>query len=175
MVTHLAKPLVLLGFMGSGKSTIGQQLAHQIKVKFIDLDRRIEVNAGLSIPEIFAHLGEKKFREIESQVLREVLEEESGIIAIGGGAPCNEINISAIKQKAVSVYLKISVPELIRRLASSPTPRPLLQGKTPEETSKFIEDMLTQREFYYNQADLILESDTITPALLLTALQNLLS
>jgi shikimate kinase len=175
MVALLAKPIILLGFMGSGKSTLGRQLAHHLKVEFIDLDRQVEIKAGLSIPEIFTHLGEKKFREIESQVLREVIEKESGIIAIGGGAPCNEINIRVIKQKAVSVYLKISVPELTRRLVSSPTPRPLLEGKTPEETTKFIAELLNQRESYYNQADLILESDTITPALLLTALQNFLS
>ncbi|OFY56816.1 MAG: hypothetical protein A2X22_11755 [Bacteroidetes bacterium GWF2_49_14] len=170
----MAKPIVLLGFMGSGKSTLGRQLAHQLRVEFVDLDRQVEINAGISIPEIFAHLGEKKFREIESQVLREALDVQSGIIAIGGGAPCNEINIRLIKQKTVSVYLKISIPELAARLASSPTPRPLLEGKTLEETMKSIVDLLNQRETYYNQADLILESDSITPALLLNALKNFL-
>lgn len=174
MVTLPDKPIVLLGFMGSGKSTLGRQLAHQLKLEFIDLDRQVEIKAGLSIPEIFTHLGEKKFREIESQVLREVLEGESGIIAIGGGTPCNELNIRVIKQNSVSVYLKISATELTRRLASSPTPRPLLEGKTQEEAAKFIADLLHQRETYYNQANLILESDTITPDQLLNALKNLL-
>jgi shikimate kinase len=116
----------------------------------------------MSIPEIFEQSGEPEFRKLESEALSKVLGKPGQVIAIGGGAPCNEKNIRLIKEKAISFYLKISIPELMRRLASSDTPRPLLAGRTPDGIRILISELLESREKFYLQADQVVESDSIT-------------
>jgi shikimate kinase len=162
MVNLPVKPVVLLGFMGSGKSTLGKQLAALLGWGFIDLDRFIETLENKTIPEIFSHDGEEAFRKIESMALQKVLNYNCQVIAIGGGAPCQPENLNLIKEKSQSVYLKISEAQLATRLAYSNTPRPLLNGKSESETQIFIRDLLAARELFYNQADIIIESDVIT-------------
>ncbi len=164
------KPVVLLGFMGSGKSTLGKQLAALLGWDFIDLDRFIETHENRSIPEIFNQDGEATFRKIESIALQKVLAYNCQVIALGGGAPCQPENLKLIKEKSLSVYLKISETQLFIRLAYSNTPRPLLNGKSESETQTFIADLLTAREPFYDQADIIIESDTITPEMVLSKL-----
>lgn len=156
------KPLVLMGFMGSGKSTLGRRLAEILDIEFTDLDKAIEINAGMSIPEIFQKSGEPEFRKLESEALSKVLDKSRQVIAIGGGAPCNKKNIKLIKEKSISLYLKISIDELLRRLTLSDTPRPLLAGRNQEGIRIFISELLESREKYYLQADLVVESDSIT-------------
>jgi shikimate kinase len=170
MVTLPDKPIVLLGFMGSGKSTLGKQLARSLKLKFIDLDKHIESETGRTVQEIFVSEGESLFRDLEGKYLAELLDQPSQVIAIGGGAPCNNRNISLIRKKSISVYLKISVTELFLRISHSPTPRPLLAGKTGAEMESYIAKLLETREKYYNQADIILKSDCITTDKLLKAI-----
>lgn len=167
MVTLTDKPIILMGFMGSGKSTLGKQLARSLKLDFTDLDKYIESETGRSVQEIFSIEGENSFRRLEGQYLAELLIRTAGVIAIGGGAPCNDEHIRLIKERALSVYLKISVPELYLRISLSKTPRPLMAGKTGAEMENYIFTLLETREKYYNQADIIMESDCITPDTLL--------
>lgn len=169
-MNHIIKPIVLMGFMGSGKSTLGTRLAAKLDMPFTDLDRRIESAAGKTIPEIFGELGESAFRELESEALIRVFHEPIQVIAIGGGAPCREDHISLIKEQSVSVYLKISVDALFNRLWKQSPGRPLIAGKNPEELKSFIDNLLTTRERFYCQADIILESDQITVNQILTEL-----
>ena len=161
-MTYPDKPIVLMGFMGSGKSTLGKALARKFKLRFTDLDRYIERETGWPVQKIFSDQGEGAFRELEKKCLAVLLEERRGVIAIGGGAPCNEENIRMIKEKSLSVYVKITIGELVRRLSASPVPRPLLAGRDQDEVEPFIASLLKTREKYYSQADIILESDCLT-------------
>lgn len=167
MVTPADKPIILLGFMSSGKSTLGKQLAVLLSWDFIDLDRFIEATENRSIPEIFKQDGEAAFRKIESIALEKVLTYSCQVIAIGGGAPCLPENLQLIKEKSLSVYLKTSEAQLAVRLTYSNTPRPLLNGKSESETQTLIADLLAAREPFYCQADIIIESDAITAEMIL--------
>ncbi len=168
MVAEVDKPIVLLGFMGSGKSTLGKQLAASLGWTFIDLDRFIETKENRTIPEIFEQYGETSFRKLESKALKKVLAYPHQVIAIGGGAPCNPANLKLIKEKSLSVYLKISEPQLLHRLLFSANSRPLLIGKSESETQTFVADLLAAREPFYLQADIIIESDEITVGMILS-------
>jgi shikimate kinase len=168
MVAEVDKPIVLLGFMGSGKSTLGKQLATSPGWSFLDLDRFIESEENRTIPEIFEQDGETSFRKLESKALKKVLAYPHQVISIGGGAPCNPANLKLIKEKSLSVYLKISEPQLLQRLVYSSTPRPLLKGKSESEIQSYIADLLATREPFYLQADIIIESDEITVGMILS-------
>ncbi|MFA5814577.1 MAG: shikimate kinase [Bacteroidales bacterium] len=172
MVIPIDKPIVLLGFMGSGKSTLGKQLAASLGWTFTDLDRFIEAEENRTIPEIFEQDGEATFRKLESNALNKVLAYPHQVIAIGGGAPCHPGNMQLIKEKSLSIYLKISETQLLHRLAWSSTPRPLLKGKTESETQSFIADLLANREPFYLEADIIIESDAITTGMILSKLKT---
>lgn len=171
MVTVPDKPIVLLGFMGSGKSTLGKQLATAIGWSFLDLDRFIEAEENRLITEIFERSGEASFRLIESKALLKVLKYPRQVIAIGGGTPCQTGNMQIIKENSQSVYLKVSPLQLLHRLSFSTTPRPLLKGKTEPETLSLIEEMMVNREPYYSQADIIIESDAITARSILSQIE----
>ncbi len=170
MVIPENKPVVLLGFMGSGKSTLGKQVASHLGWNFIDLDHFIETEQSKTISEIFRLEGESTFRQMESAALEKVLSKSFHVIAIGGGAPCFSGNIELIKRKSLSVYLKVSELQLASRLTYSNTPRPLIKGKSEPEVQKIIHDLLIAREPFYNQADIIIESDFITADLIVSQL-----
>jgi len=147
--------------MGSGKSTLGKQLAMALGRIFTDLDRFIEVEENRTITDIFNKEGEAFFRKLETNALSRTLSYPNQVIAIGGGTPCFPQNLKLIQEKAISIYLKISESELLKRIAHSATQRPLLQGKSETEMQSFINDLLKGREGYYNQADILMESDSI--------------
>ena len=167
MVTPPDKPIVLLGFMGSGKSTLGRQLATLLNRVFIDIDNFIETRERRSISDIFERDGEAVFRDIEANALREILRYPGQVLAAGGGAPCHRGNMEAIRAAADSVYLKVGTEELCGRLTASPSQRPLLRNKTPEELFAFIGKLVEERETFYLQADHIIESDNITAEMIL--------
>ena len=131
--------ITLLGYMGSGKSTVGKELAHALHVPFKDLDDYIIEKEGMSIKEIFQEKGEIYFRLQESRYLKELLHaKEDLVLALGGGAPCYADNMNAIKKEALSVYLKASIPALCNRLGSEKEQRPLIAALNDAQLTEFI-------------------------------------
>lgn len=149
----LRMKLYLIGFMGSGKSSIGKRLAKLLDWKFVDLDECIQKEAAKTIPEIFVDEGEDGFRELERKVLRKSFKLKNAIVATGGGAPCFFDNMAAIREHGMSVYLRCSTDYLRKKLKSSKRERPLVKGKSADELEAYIRQMLQAREDYYLRAD----------------------
>jgi shikimate kinase len=155
--------IFLTGFMGSGKSTVGPILANTIGYQFIDLDALIEKNIGKRISDIFASEGEQKFRSMERQTLREILQQKTTIVSLGGGTVTNDETLDLVKHHGVLVYLKSDVEHIFQRLRTK-SDRPMLRdddGKLldGEGLRKKIENLLSVRERYYLQADIIITTD----------------
>ena len=148
------KKIVLLGYMGSGKSTIAKRLSAITSIPYLDLDKCIEEKANLSINDIFERHGEIYFRKFEREVPIDLLNSaEELIIGLGGGTPCYANNHELLKREdIVSVYLKASVATLCNRLASNKSTRPLIAAKTDDELNEFIAKHLFERSYYYNMA-----------------------
>jgi shikimate kinase / 3-dehydroquinate synthase len=149
--------VVLIGFMGSGKSTVGPHLAQRLKRPFVDLDDVIEADAGRSVADVFSNEGEAGFRERESRCLRHVLDQEGSVVAVGGGAPMREENWTRIRSGNTVVALMAEPDELARRLHGS-TDRPLLQANGSAFTA-----LLPSRLPRYLEADLIVKTDGLDP------------
>ena len=148
------KKIILLGYMGCGKSTIAVKLSKMINVPFVDLDEMIEKKANLSINAIFDTHGEIYFRRLEHEVFVELLQTpERIIIGLGGGTPCYANNHELLKGEGiVSIYLKASIETLFNRLVLNKSKRPLIADKSEGEMKEFIAKHLFDRSFYYNQA-----------------------
>lgn len=149
--------IILIGYMGAGKTTLGKALARQLNVDFCDLDWFIEERYHRTIQQIFDEKGEAGFREIERNMLHEVAEFENIIISCGGGTPCFFDNIEFMNSKAKTVYLKASPETLFQHLKMGKNERPLLKNKTDEELIRFITSSLEQREPFYNKANYIFD------------------
>lgn len=153
--------IVLVGLMGAGKTRIGQELARQLKRPFFDSDKEIEAAAGLSIPEIFARLGETEFRRGEKQViLRLLARDDQQVIATGGGAFMQEDIRQQIKNRSVSVWLRARVETLVER-ASRTDHRPLLRGV--DKKAK-LEELIALRYPVYAEADIVIDTDDCNAA-----------
>ena len=148
------KKIILLGYMGCGKSTIAQKLSGMIATPYIDLDEYIEKKAKMSIKEIFESKGEIHFRKLEHTYFIELLNSpDEIIIGLGGGTPCYANNHELlIGEGKTSIYLKASIDTLFNRLVSNKSKRPLIADKSKEEMREFIAKHLFDRSFYYNQA-----------------------
>lgn len=143
----------LTGFMGSGKSTLGQSLASALSYRFVDLDEQIVKKEGLSISEIFETKGEAYFRVVESDVLQSITGDKL-VIALGGGTFCSDENIAFIKKTGISFYLYLNEDELLTRLSElKDGKRPLLNGLDKAGIQSLINDKLRERKDYYLQAD----------------------
>ncbi|MFC4721067.1 shikimate kinase [Geojedonia litorea] len=155
--------IVLIGYMGSGKSSIGKKLAAILKSSYCDLDEVIEKKEHRSITEIFKEKGEIYFRTIESKYLIEVLEQNSNsVIALGGGTPCYGNNMDEITkaQGTVSIYLKASINSLSNRLFNEKANRPLIAHlETVEALNEFIGKHLFERSSFYNQCKIVINTD----------------
>ena len=156
------QPIFLIGFMGSGKTTTGKQIASLMNREFIDLDEVIEKKEGMTISDIFSARGEDYFRALESECLKSLHSGLNIVVATGGGTPCFFDNMKWMNEHGVTVYLKISVPELVRRLEKEKDHRPLLQAKSNEQFRDFIEEKLNERSTYYNLSTIIVD-ETIAP------------
>ena len=144
--------IILIGYMGAGKTTVGKALSKELGIPFYDLDWYIESRRRKTIPQIFAEVGEEGFRKIEHNMLHEVAEFEDVIISCGGGTPCFFDNIDYMNSQAQVVWLKASPEVLYKHLLMGKTERPLLKGKSPEELTLFIREQLQQREPFYQKA-----------------------
>lgn len=145
--------VILLGYMGSGKSTVANAIGTQTGWPVIDLDAVIEARVGQSIPAIFSEKGELFFRKQEREALQEVLKRtDSFVLATGGGTPCYYDNIEVMNQHGHTFFLQASVGTLAERLRTSGTQRPLLDGLSDEEQSEFIAKHLFERNAFYQQA-----------------------
>jgi shikimate kinase len=148
------RKIILLGYMGSGKSTISKRLSNSTGIQLVDLDKCIEERLNLSINKIFKKKGEIFFRKVEREIFIELLNSpKSLIIALGGGTPCYGNNHELlVGENRVSIYLKASVETLVNRLFSNRSKRPIIAHKSEEELKEFIAKHLFDRSFYYNQA-----------------------
>lgn len=149
--------IILIGYMGAGKTTVGKALSKELDMPFYDLDWYIESRMRKTVPQIFAEKGEDGFRKVEYNMLHEVAEFENTIISCGGGTPCFFDNIDYMNQQGETVYLKATPEVLYGHLKMGKTERPLLKDKTPEEMQDFIKEQLTARETYYMQARHVLD------------------
>lgn len=148
------RPIVLVGMMGAGKTTVGRRLANRLGLPFTDSDAEIETAAGMSIPDIFAAHGEPEFRAGEARVISRLLRERQGVIATGGGAFINPETREAIKAHAVSIWIKADFDLLFARVSKRPG-RPLLQTPDPRGT---LQGLIDTRYPVYGLADITVAS-----------------
>lgn len=149
--------IILIGYMGAGKTTIGKALSKELGIIFYDLDWYIESRMRKTVSEIFAERGEEGFRQIEYNMLHEVAEFEDVIISCGGGTPCFFDNMDYLNQQGQVVYLKAEPEVLYKHLLMAKVERPLLKGKSKEELLKFIKEQLEKREPFYTKAHYTLD------------------
>ncbi len=158
--------VILIGYMASGKSTLGKDLAKKLHYDFIDLDFYIEAKEEMQVKNIFKNKGEIYFRKIENLSLIEILKTKNNIVlSLGGGTPCygNNMDIILEAKHAKSVYLKASIPLLVERLKNETSERPLISHlNTEEQIIEFIGKHLFERTQYYNQAHLTITIDDKT-------------
>jgi len=140
--------IILAGFMGTGKSAVGQRLAKRLKVPFIDTDERVEKTSGKPIPSIFEQDGEKSFRQWENRALAGALAGPKAVIAVGGGAICSKKNLKKAKDSGLLVLLRAEPKTVLKRISSEAGTRPLLKVSNPAQA---IEKLLAKREPFYNQ------------------------
>jgi len=154
--------IYLIGFMGSGKSTLGRLLAHRLGREFLDTDELIEERAGKSIAEIFRVEGEAHFRKLETLCITEVAQQKNLVVALGGGAPIREENWEILKNTGLSIYLRVSPKTVLKRTKDDPD-RPLIAGKDRKERLERIRLLLEFREPYYSRADIVVENNGDDP------------
>ncbi|MFQ5597713.1 MAG: shikimate kinase [Nitrospiria bacterium] len=154
----MGKNIVLLGFMGTGKSIIGRRLAVELQYRFIDTDRLIEERCKKSIPEIFLDEGEPYFRKLESEVVSEVADLKNHVIATGGGVASNPTNLEVLEKSGVLVTLSARPEVILRRVQRRAGKRPLLKGTNPLET---INRLLSEREAGYRRSAIHIDTSDI--------------
>ena len=163
------QPVYLIGFMGSGKTTLGNALHGAAMpdgtiLTFVDLDHAIEQVEGMSVGDIFRQKGEDYFRRKEAATLRRLTVKPGIVVACGGGTPCHSGNMEWMNAKGLTVLLQASEPVLLRRLIEGAHKRPLLAGLSTEELQRFIADKQAQRMPHYSQAALTFNSDLLESA-----------
>ena len=149
--------IIIIGYMGAGKTTVGKALAKELGVTFYDLDWYIETRMRKTVKQIFDERGEEGFRIIERNMLHEVAEFENVIVSCGGGTPCFFDNMDYLNQQGDTVYLKATPDVLYKHLKMGKGVRPLLLNKTPEEVQVFIRQQLASREQYYEKAQHVID------------------
>ncbi|SDS04036.1 shikimate kinase [Polaribacter sp. KT25b] len=153
--------IILLGYMASGKSSIGKMLSKNLSLSFIDLDDYIIDQEKMSISEIFKEKGEIYFRLIENRYLKQILsKKEDFILSLGGGTPCYANNMEEInKNDTMSIYLQGNVPTMVKRLIKKKSKRPLIASLDDDQIPEFVAKHLFERRFFYEQAKKIIKID----------------
>ena len=165
--------VILVGFMGSGKTTLGKKIANKLGVPFVDSDAEIEAHFGKSISEIFVEFGESHFREIESEYIDALDLREEFVLATGGGMPCFGNNMDRLNDLGTSFYLERSPKELTHRLINAKTKRPLVEGMEEIELLQYVENTLLKREEYYQKAHITLSRSEQKPEQVVTFMHHL--
>lgn len=155
----LDRPVVLVGLMGAGKTAVGRRLAARLGLHFADADHEIEAAAGRSVAAIFAELGEPAFRDGERRVIARLLDGGPSVIATGGGAFIDPQTRAAVKERALSVWLRADTDLLVKRTARSQR-RPLLNRGDPH---KILTELAAVRNPIYAEADLVVDSVDVSP------------
>ena len=150
----------LIGFMGSGKSSIGQQLSEKLKLKYIDLDQYIEKCENRSISDIFNDTGETYFRELEERCLKNIIKENNILVSTGGGTPTLNNLISTMNSIGETIYLQCCSETLYNRLQNEKKNRPMISTLSDENMKRYIENKLDERKFFYNKATHIINNDS---------------
>jgi shikimate kinase len=155
--------IYLTGFMGSGKSTIGPILANTLGYDFIDIDKAIEQQTGLTVKEIFQTKGEESFRSLERSLLLHLRTRDHLVVSLGGGTIADPVSFPLIRESGILIYLKTAPEQLFKRLQHK-TDRPVLVDGTGEQLNeealrRRIRDLYSRREHYYEQADIIIPTD----------------
>ena len=149
----------LVGFMGSGKSFVGEQLSKHLKLKFIDLDHHIERNENCSIADIFEKNGEKYFRKLEIEYFNQIIKHDDIIISTGGGTVIHNDIMNLINRNGTSFFLQCKTNVIFERIKKSKNIRPLLKNLNDSQILNFIEKKLSERTFYYEQSDYIINNN----------------
>ena len=160
-IYNVPRIIYITGFMGSGKTTAGKELASLKNWKFIDLDDEIEKKEGKSIGRIFSENGEEYFRKTEAKTLRELSTEVDTVISVGGGTPCFYNNMDYMLKRGIVIYLKMTPAEIKSRIEKDDMERPLLKGIEEKEMLDYIGRKLGEREKYYERANIITDGYNI--------------
>jgi len=163
--------ILLVGFMGSGKTLVGQALAERLGWNFRDFDQEIRFRVGLPIPEIFRQHGETGFRRVEAAVGTELLREENVVLASGGGWAAEEGRLERVPPGTLTVWLKVTPEEAVRRVREEGPTRPLLALPDPLTRAR---ELLGAREAWYERADLALDSQDGDPEELARRIEEIL-
>jgi len=153
--------IILLGYMGAGKTSVGKALARRLGLSFYDLDFFIEERFRRKVADIFAERGEEGFRKIEYNMLHEVAEFEDIVLALGGGTPCFFDNMDYVNQKGITVFMNASPEIIVKHLKISHNVRPLLQQKQGQELLDHIAHHMAERMDYYRKAQYEINVDTL--------------
>ncbi|MDD2511368.1 MAG: shikimate kinase [Syntrophomonas sp.] len=156
----MGKNIVLIGFMGTGKSSVGQRLAEKLKMKFVDMDREIEKITGLPISQLFRKHGEIRFRSEEKLLAQKLSCESNLVIATGGGVVLSQENIEALRENGILICLEASAEEILKRINRKKGSRPLLKKEIGEKDIKL---MLEARETFYACTDFRIDTDNKEP------------
>ncbi len=148
----------LVGYMGAGKTTVGQRLAIEMGFDFFDLDTEIEKDTGYTITETIFNKGELYFRKLEREKLETLLGKDNFVLSTGGGTPCYYDNIDLINKSSLSVYLKYSVKDLYNRLEGNQAERPLLAHLGGANLQEYIGKHLFERNIYYEKSTLVIQA-----------------
>jgi shikimate kinase len=165
--------IFLIGFMGSGKTVLGEKVAAVMKIPFIDLDNKIEKHEKKTVTEIFQKKGENYFRKVEAEVLRKTKRSSDAVIATGGGTPCFQDNMQWMNENGTTIYLSAKAAELYHRLLSDRKNRPLIASLSDIELLEFIMGALGNRERFYSLAQVKLNAKTATAKQVMNAVKKI--
>ena len=152
--------IYIIGYMGSGKTTIANELSNMLKLPYVDTDKEIQKKTNYTINEIFKKFDEIYFRKKEKEILTSI--KGNKIVSTGGGLPIYSDNMKYIKKNGISIYLKTPIQILYNRLKNSSDNRPLIQNIKNSDLKKFINKQIKQREYFYKQANYILETKDLS-------------